>query len=159
MLCGISLLDFSPIFKTTDELWNITSAFYLYSAPVRTEVTRITGTSPSFGCYGQCRTSTIFAQMSSYQTIKEVLQKIKPELVRKYHVKSLGLFGSVVRDDFSPAKSDVDIIVEFSQPIGIEFVDLADYLEFQIKRKVDLVSRNGIKKNFYKEIEREIVYV
>jgi len=97
--------------------------------------------------------------MSSYQTIKQLLQKLKPELARKYHVKSLGLFGSVVRDDFSSAKSDVDIIVEFSQPIGIEFVDLADYLELQIKRKVDLVSRNGVKKRFYKEIEREIVYV
>lgn len=97
--------------------------------------------------------------MSSYQTIKEVLERIKPELASKFHVKSLGLFGSVVRDDFSPAKSDVDIIVEFSQPIGIEFVDLADYLEHQIKRKVDLISKNGVKKNFYKEIEREIVYV
>jgi predicted nucleotidyltransferase len=97
--------------------------------------------------------------MSSYQSIKELLQRIKPELAMKYHVKSLGLFGSVVRDDFSPAKSDVDIIVEFSQPIGIEFVDLADYLEFQIKRKVDLISKNGVKQNFYKEIEREIIYV
>lgn len=73
-------------------------------------------------------------------------------------MRSIGLFGSIVRDDFSPGKSDIDIIVDFSKPIGIEFADLADYLEFQIKRKVDLVSRNGVKKNFYKEIEREIVY-
>ena len=88
-----------------------------------------------------------------------LLQKIKPELARKFHVKSLGLFGSVVRDDFSPTKSDIHIIVEFSQPIGIEFVDLADYLELQIRRKVDLISKNGVKENFYKEIEREIIYV
>jgi predicted nucleotidyltransferase len=97
--------------------------------------------------------------MSSLNSIKELLQKIKPELAKKYHVKSIGLFGSIVRDDFTLTKSDVDIIVDFSKPIGIEFVDLADYLEFQIKRKVDLVSKNGLKKNFYKEIEREIVYV
>jgi uncharacterized protein len=97
--------------------------------------------------------------MSSLISIKELLQKIKPELVNKYHVKSIGLFGSIVRDDFSNTKSDTDIIVDFSRPIGIEFIDLADYLEFLIKRKVDLVSRNGIKQNFYKEIEREIVYV
>jgi uncharacterized protein len=97
--------------------------------------------------------------MSAFKSIKELLQKVKPELANKYHVKSIGLFGSIVRDDFSSAKSDVDIIVEFSQPVGVEFIDLADFLEFQIKRKVDLVSRNGIKNNFYKEIEREIVYV
>lgn len=104
-------------------------------------------------------TCLIFARMSSLQSIKEVLQRIKPELASTFHVKSIGLFGSVVRDDFSEAKSDVDIIVEFSQPIGIEFVDLADYLEHLIKRKVDLISKNGVKKNIYKEIEREIVYV
>src|SRR5687767_5989436 len=97
--------------------------------------------------------------MSTFKSIKDLLQKVKPELAKKYHVKSIGLFGSIVRDDFSSAKSDVDIIVEFSQPVGIEFIDLADYLEFQIKRKVDLVSRNGIKQTFYKEIEREIIYV
>ena len=97
--------------------------------------------------------------MSAFLNIKELLQKVKPELANKYHVKSIGLFGSIVRDDFSSSKSDVDIIVEFSQPVGVEFIDLADFLEFQIKRKVDLVSRKGIKQSFYKEIEEEIVYV
>ena len=86
--------------------------------------------------------------MSAFLNIKELLQKVKPELANKYHVKSIGLFGSIVRNDYSSLKSDVDIIVEFSQPVGVEFIDLADFLEFQIKRKVDLVSRNGIKKNF-----------
>lgn len=97
--------------------------------------------------------------MNILGTIKEQLQRVKPELISKFHVKSIGLFGSVVRDDFSPSRSDVDIIVEFSQPIGIEFVDLADYLELQIRRKVDLVSKNGVKQPFFREIEREIVYV
>ncbi|MEO6613759.1 MAG: nucleotidyltransferase family protein [Chitinophagaceae bacterium] len=97
--------------------------------------------------------------MSSLDSIKKLLQKLKPELTEKYHVRSIGLFGSIVREDFSPERSDVDIIVDFSKPIGIEFVDLADYLEFRIKKKVDLVSKNGINKNLYKEIEREIIYV
>ena len=97
--------------------------------------------------------------MSPFDHIKNTLQKLKPELVRKYHVKSIGLFGSIVRDDFKPTKSDVDIIVDFSKPIGIEFIDLADYLELQIKQKIDLVSKNGIKKKYYREIEQEIIYV
>lgn len=96
--------------------------------------------------------------MMDLRTIKQVLMQLKPELIDKYHISSIGLFGSVVRDDFSPS-SDVDIIVDFSQPIGIEFIDLADYLEKKIKRPVDLVSKNGIKQKYYKEIEPEIVYV
>lgn len=87
------------------------------------------------------------------------LQKIKPELKRKFFVSSIGLFGSVVRDDFSTEKSDIDIIVDFSKPVGVEFIDLAEYLETIFQRKVDLVSKKGIKDKYYREIENEIVYV
>jgi predicted nucleotidyltransferase len=41
-------------------------------------------------------------------TIKKALAQLKPELVRHYHVRTIGLFGSVVRNDFSSA-SDIDI--------------------------------------------------
>ena len=73
-------------------------------------------------------------------------------------MQSLGLFGSVVRDDFFPT-SDIDIIVEFNRPIGIEFVDLAEYIEQHLQKKVDLVSRKGVKDKYFKAIEQEIVYV
>jgi uncharacterized protein len=96
--------------------------------------------------------------VTTIENIKTLLQKLKPELAKKYYVSSIGLFGSVVRDDFS-AKSDIDIIVDFSRPVGIEFIDLADFLESKMKRKIDLVSKKGIKKNYYRQIEREIVYV
>jgi uncharacterized protein len=79
-------------------------------------------------------------------------------LSEKYHVNTLGLFGSVVRDDFN-AESDIDIVVDFSQPIGIEFIDLANDLEKLLKRKVDLVSKNGIKPKYFEEIQPEIIYV
>lgn len=79
-------------------------------------------------------------------------------MAQKYHVRTLGLFGSVVRGDFSSA-SDIDILVDFNQPIGIEFVDLADFIENRLQRKVDLISKNGIKNKYFKAIEREIVYV
>jgi uncharacterized protein len=64
----------------------------------------------------------------------------------------------VVRDDFS-ASSDIDIIVDFSQPIGIEFVDMAEYIEEMLQKKVDLVSRKGVRDKYFKAIEQEIVYV
>jgi uncharacterized protein len=97
--------------------------------------------------------------MSDMANIKSTLSRIKPYLVDKYYVSSIGLFGSVVRDDYSPMTSDIDIIVDFKKPIGIEFIDLADYIEKQLKKKVDLVSRKGIKAKYLSQIESEIIYV
>ena len=77
---------------------------------------------------------------------------------QKFFVNSIGLFGSIVRDDFT-SKSDIDIIVDFTKPIGIEFIDLADYIESKLSKKVDLVSRNGVKAKYFNQIESEIIYV
>lgn len=96
--------------------------------------------------------------MTELNNIKRLLTLLKPELVEKYHIRTIGLFGSIVRDDFT-ASSDVDIIVDFSQPIGIEFVDLADLIEKRLNKNVDLVSKKGIKEKYYQVIEPEIIYV
>ena len=97
--------------------------------------------------------------MLYFEKIKENLEIMKPELIDKFGVSSIGLFGSIVRNDFSLADSDIDIIVEFSKPVGIEFIELAEYLESKFDRKVDLVSKNGIKECYFSEISKEIVYV
>jgi len=91
-------------------------------------------------------------------SIKQTLTQLKPELKQKFFVNSIGLFGSVVRADFTEA-SDIDIIVDFSKPVGMEFIDLADFIEKKLKTKVDLVSKNGVKAKYFHEIEREIIYV
>jgi len=49
--------------------------------------------------------------------------------------------GSILKDDFSPATSDVDIIVDFSKPIGIEFIDLVEYFR-EIENEIRYVCRN-----------------
>jgi predicted nucleotidyltransferase len=89
---------------------------------------------------------------------KNILSYLKPELVKKYPIASIGLFGSIVRDDFTES-SDIDIIVDFNDKIGIEFITLADELELKLNHKVDLVSRGGIKKKYLDVIEPEIIYV
>jgi predicted nucleotidyltransferase len=104
-------------------------------------------------------TNPYICNMSYVTHIKDELKRIKPFLIDKYHVSLLGLFGSVVRDDYSPTTSDIDIIVDFSKPIGIEFVDLADYIEKELNKKVDLVSKRGIKAKYLAAIEQEIIYV
>lgn len=96
--------------------------------------------------------------MNYLEEIKSNLKILKPELSTKFYVDTIGLFGSIVTKNFSE-KSDIDIIVDFKQPVGIEFIDLANYLELVFKRKIDLISRKGIKERYFAEIEKDIVYV
>jgi len=96
--------------------------------------------------------------MSYLEEVQSTLKQLKPQLMSKYGVSTLGLFGSIVRDDFTD-QSDIDIVVSFSKPIDIDFFDLADELKEKLNRKVDLVSRNGIKPRYYEVIEPEILFV
>jgi predicted nucleotidyltransferase len=86
------------------------------------------------------------------------LQQIKPQLQQKYAVKTIGLFGSFATGNHTDS-SDVDIILDFIHPVGVEFIDASDLLEKELNRKVDVVSLNGIKDRYLKEIEKDIVYV
>lgn len=88
----------------------------------------------------------------------QILSRQKQKLLKNYPIKTLGLFGSVVRNDFNP-ESDIDVIVEFTRPVGIEFIELADDLEKIFERKVDLVSRKGLREKTFDFIKEEIQYV
>lgn len=68
------------------------------------------------------------------------------------------MFGSYARNE-QRQDSDVDILVEFDSPVGIEFIDLGNYLERILNLNVDLVSRNGIKPQYFKQIEGDLKYV
>ena len=68
------------------------------------------------------------------------------------------VFGSYARGDQEP-DSDTDIIFDFSQQVGIEFIDLADFIEGKPATRVDLVSRKCIKPPYLRAIEAEIAYV
>ncbi|MBN1796028.1 MAG: nucleotidyltransferase domain-containing protein [Sedimentisphaerales bacterium] len=65
----------------------------------------------------------------------------------EHHIKSMALFGSVLRDDFS-AGSDIDIMVEFeqgSEPSLMQMIDLEERLSEILGHKVDLVELRSIK--------------
>jgi predicted nucleotidyltransferase len=96
--------------------------------------------------------------MTNLQEVKNKLSLYKPELINKYPISYIGLFGSIVRGDFTE-NSDIDIIVEFNGKIGIEFIDLAEELEEKRNWKVDLVSRGGIKPRYFEIIEPQIIYI
>lgn len=101
----------------------------------------------------------IYLQYAGKQEILLTLKNSKPEFEKKYGLKALALFGSYSRGTQVTGTSDVDVMVEFNEPVGIEFIDLADELEALLKLKVDLVSRNGIKPKYFKVIEPELLYV
>jgi len=96
--------------------------------------------------------------MKSLNEIKKLLEHNKPKLTAKYHIKNIGLFGSLVRGD-TTSESDVDILVEFEKPIGLDFVSLADELEDILGVKVDLVTPNAIKPRMFEYIKQDLVYV
>lgn len=96
--------------------------------------------------------------MKSIKTLKSLLKKQKPYLKEKYKVKSIAIFGSYSRSEESES-SDVDILVDFRDSPGLEFVDLAEELEKILEIKVDLVSKNGAKPKYLNQIEQDLMHV
>ncbi|MCE6990666.1 nucleotidyltransferase family protein [Dyadobacter sp. CY323] len=90
--------------------------------------------------------------------ILDKLHQSKGYLFNKYPLKSMALFGSYAKNE-ATEKSDVDILVEFSTPVGFEFIDLAIDLENVLHQKVDLVSRKGLKAALLPIIEKNLIYV
>jgi len=96
--------------------------------------------------------------MNRTQEIELTLRKNKLHLFQNYPIKSLAIFGSYARNEQNE-KSDLDLMVEFNGKIGIRFIDLADEIEDLIGFKVDLVSKNGIKKKYFQAIQSDLIYV
>lgn len=79
------------------------------------------------------------------------------EEVRRFGVRSLGLFGSAARGE-STAKSDLDFLVEFENPNFDSYMDLLEYLEKLFGRRVDLVLANTLKPRLREPILRETLH-
>jgi len=96
--------------------------------------------------------------MKNLEEIKEVLSQHKQGLKNRFKIKEIGIFGSYAREE-QEADSDLDILVEFEEPIGLEFVHLAELLETILEEKVDLVSRGAIKPDRWNYVEQDLIYV
>ncbi|MHB0999457.1 MAG: nucleotidyltransferase family protein [Armatimonadota bacterium] len=76
------------------------------------------------------------------------------DFCKKYHIKKLAFFGSVLRDDFGP-ESDVDVLVEFEPGISVGLIRMAGMeLELSgiIGRKVDLRTAKDLSRYFRDEV-------
>jgi len=74
----------------------------------------------------------------------------------------IGLFGSYAKGK-QTENSDVDIVAEFERPIGLRFVEFAEYLEKILGKKTDVLTPEGVKgiavRRIAGDIEKSIIYV
>jgi predicted nucleotidyltransferase len=92
------------------------------------------------------------------EEILQLLHQHSNEL-KGYHVRSLGVFGSVARDEAAP-DSDVDLVVSFDGPATFDcYIELCFFLENLLKRPVDLLTERSLTPALRKEMERDAYYV
>ena len=91
--------------------------------------------------------------------VLELLSARQDEIVRRFGVRSLSLFGSMARDEARP-DSDVDVLVEFDGPTTFDVqMGLLVFLEDLLGCRVDVVTAKGLKPRLRPLIERDLVRV
>lgn len=95
-------------------------------------------------------------------TREEILKTLKENydnLVKRFGITSLAVFGSAVRDETGP-DSDIDVLVSFPEaPSFDDYMDLKFHLEDLLGRRVDVVTRGGLRDRVRPYVEKEAVYV
>jgi len=93
--------------------------------------------------------------------INKDLNKIRGIIVKvlkKYNVKKAGIFGSYVRGE-QKKDSDIDIIIEYPKGLGFRFAGIAMELEDKLKKKIDLLTYQGVSPYLKKNILEEEVRI
>jgi len=89
----------------------------------------------------------------------EMLRQQLPQLVERYQVESLGVFGSYVRYEHRP-DSDLDLLVTFRTPPSLlKFIELENYLSDVLGMRIDLVMKDALKPRIAEHILSEVVLV
>ncbi len=83
------------------------------------------------------------------------------QFCQQHHIRQLALFGSILRDDFTP-QSDIDILVQFEpgHTPGFAFIDLQDQLSKLLGRTVDLNTPQDLSRYFRDQViaAAEVIY-
>ena len=99
----------------------------------------------------------LFCVMLTLQNILQTLRSHMPELQRKYPIGKLGVFGSYARGE-ATEKSDIDIAVEITGSMGLNFVAMANEIEDLFGKKTDVVPLRSIKPQYLQFVQKDIVY-
>jgi predicted nucleotidyltransferase len=96
--------------------------------------------------------------MLSISDIETKLKEIKPVLADQFHVSKIGYFGSYASGQQTDC-SDLDLVVEFSQPVGWSFFTLESFLEQSLGINVDLITKNALKERIKESILNQVKYI
>ena len=97
--------------------------------------------------------------MSEKELDLQQLSTLKTQLASHYHITSLALFGSLARDE-ATEKSDVDVLVDFSQtPDLLTFIELEEKLKSALGKNVDLVPKRKLRAELSQSILQEAIAV
>jgi uncharacterized protein len=98
-------------------------------------------------------------QSMGEEEVLDILRKEKPYLQKNFGLLAIGLFGSYVKGTQQP-ESDIDLLVEFSEPRFDFLAGLQIYLENRFGRPVEVIrKRKGMSERFLSRIEKDIHYV
>src|ERR1035437_1293529 len=108
------------------------------------------------------RRSFIMAVTKHVKTLADVINVLgncREELLKTYHVKEIGIFGSYTSGE-QRRSSDIDILVAFTEPVGLfKFLELEEHLASLLGVKVDLVTRGALKPHIGERILKEVIYL
>jgi predicted nucleotidyltransferase len=91
--------------------------------------------------------------------ILEIIKKEKPFLKEHFGLLRIGIFGSYAKGEQGP-ESDIDFLVELSEPRFDFLAGLQIYLEKRLGRPVEIIrKRKNISERFLARIEKDINYV
>jgi predicted nucleotidyltransferase len=107
--------------------------------------------------YNKKKIKNIGADPMRKVDVEQKLKEQKKYLEAHFFVEKIGFFGSYARDEQSE-DSDIDILVEFSRPVGFEFIELKEYLETVFGKRVDLVTENALKPNMKDNVLNEVQF-
>ena len=94
-----------------------------------------------------------------HTNLLSLLTKDREEIVRRFGIKKLGIFGSAARNEMH-AGSDIDVLVEFQAlPTFDAYMDLKFYLENLFHMSVDLVIEDTVKPRMRPLIEKDLIRV
>jgi len=94
--------------------------------------------------------------------IKKILEKNNNYIIKTFHVREMGIFGSFVKgEEKTDNDSDIDILITFSKGYKdfFNYMRLKYYLEDLLGREVDLVIKEAVKPRLKERIFREVEYV
>ncbi len=91
------------------------------------------------------------------ESVLEKMRALKPEMAARYRVREIGVFGSFSRHEHGEA-SDIDVLVDFEEGADLlDLVGLAQFLEEQFHRPIDVVPKRALRAEIRKSVLEEVV--